>query len=61
MVKHRRQYAAQEKMLVLDSDRGSILRRHLVDGLPVSDLCDEPGLQTTRRGGLSEPPSDRGL
>lgn len=39
MVKHRRQYAAQEKM--------SILRRHLVDGVPVSDLCDELGLQPT--------------
>jgi transposase len=39
MVKHRRQYTAQEKM--------SILRRHLVDGIPVSDLCDELGLQPT--------------
>ena len=39
MVKHRRQYTAQEKM--------SILRRHLVDGVPVSDLCDELGLQPT--------------
>jgi transposase-like protein len=39
MVKHRKQYPAQEKM--------SILRRHLVDGVPVSDLCDELGLQPT--------------
>lgn len=39
MVKHRRQYTAQEKM--------SILRRHLVDNVPVSDLCDELGLQPT--------------
>ena len=39
MVKHRKQYTAQEKM--------SILRRHLVDGVPVSDLCDELGLQPT--------------
>ena len=39
MFKHRRQYTAQEKM--------SILRRHLVDGVPVSDLCDELGLQPT--------------
>jgi transposase len=39
MNKHRKQYTAQEKM--------SILRRHLVDRVPVSDLCDEVGLQPT--------------
>jgi transposase len=39
MSKHRRQYTAQEKM--------SILRRYLVDRVPVSDLCDELGLQPT--------------
>lgn len=39
MEKHRKHYTAQEKI--------SILRRHLVDGVPVSDLCDELGLQPT--------------
>jgi transposase-like protein len=39
MVRNRKRYTAQEKM--------SILRRHLVDKVPVSDLCDELGLQPT--------------
>jgi transposase-like protein len=39
MNKHRRHYTAQEKM--------SILRRHLLDKVPVSDLCDELGLKPT--------------
>jgi transposase len=39
MEKHRKQYTVQEKM--------SILRRHLVEGVAVSDLCDELGLQPT--------------
>jgi len=39
MEKHRKHYTAQEKM--------SVLRRHLVDGVPVSNLCDELGLQPT--------------
>ena len=39
MEKHRKHYTAQEKI--------SILRRHLVDNVPVSDLCDELGLQPT--------------
>jgi transposase-like protein len=39
MSKDRKHYTAQEKM--------SILRRHLVDRVPVSDLCDELGLQPT--------------
>jgi transposase-like protein len=36
MADTRRRYSAQEKVL--------ILKRHLVDGVPVSDLCDEIGL-----------------
>jgi len=39
MNKHRRHYTAQEKM--------SILRRHLLDKVPVSDLCDELGVRPT--------------
>lgn len=35
-VKKRRRYSGDEKV--------SILRRHLVDRVPVSDLCDEYGL-----------------
>ena len=34
---HRKQYSGTEKV--------SILRRHLVDKIPVSDLCEELGLQ----------------
>jgi transposase-like protein len=36
MVHKRRQYSGEEKV--------RILRRHLVDKVPVSDLCDEHGL-----------------
>jgi len=36
---HRKQYSGTEKV--------SILRRHLVDKIPVSDLCEELGLQPT--------------
>ena len=39
MGKPRRKYTAQEKMW--------ILRRHLVEGVAVSDLCDEFRLQPT--------------
>ena len=35
----RKQYSASEKV--------SILRRHLVEKVPVSDLCEELGLQPT--------------
>ncbi len=40
MAKARRHFSAQEK--------AAIVKRHLVDGVPVSDLCDESGLQPTQ-------------
>ena len=39
MIKERKHYTAEEKV--------AILRRHLLDKVPVSDLCDELGLQPT--------------
>ncbi len=39
MVKHRKHYTPEEKV--------SILRRHLVEKVPVSDLCQELKLQPT--------------
>jgi transposase len=39
MRKERKHYAAEEKV--------AILRRHLLDKVPVSDLCEENGLQPT--------------
>jgi len=39
MRKRRKNYTSEEKV--------RILRRHLVDHVPVSDLCDELGLQPT--------------
>jgi transposase len=39
MKKQRKHYAPEEKV--------AILRRHLVEGVPISDLCDERGLQPT--------------
>ena len=39
MKKQRKHYTPEEKV--------SILRRHLVEGVPISDLCDESGLQPT--------------
>jgi transposase-like protein len=39
MKKQRRHYMPEEKV--------AILRRHLVEGVPISDLCDELGLQPT--------------
>ena len=39
MENKRRTFSADEK--------GSILRRHLVDKVPVSNLCDEYGLNPT--------------
>jgi len=39
MANKRRAFSAQEKV--------SILRRHLVDKVPVSNLCDEYGLNPT--------------
>ncbi len=39
MTKKRRQYAADEKM--------AILRQHLLEKRPVSEVCDEHGLQPT--------------
>src|SRR5262245_33472624 len=37
MKKQRKHYTPEEKV--------AILRRHLVEGVPISDLCDERGLQ----------------
>ncbi len=37
MKKRRKHYTPEEKV--------AILRRHLVEGVPISDLCDESGLQ----------------
>jgi len=39
MRKKRKQYTAQEKV--------AILRKHLLEKTPVSDICDEYGLQPT--------------
>jgi transposase len=39
MKKQRKHYTPEEKV--------AILRRHLVEGVPISDLCDEVGLQPT--------------
>jgi transposase len=39
MRKERKHYTAEEK--------AAILRRHLLDKVPVSDLCEELGLQPT--------------
>jgi transposase len=39
MKKKRKHYTPKEKV--------AILRRHLVEGVPISDLCDEQGLQPT--------------
>jgi transposase len=40
MTRSRRQFTADEK--------AAVVRRHLVDKVPVSDLCDELGLQPTQ-------------
>jgi transposase len=39
MKKQRKHYTPEERV--------AILRRHLVEGVPTSDLCDERGLQPT--------------
>jgi transposase len=39
MKKQRKHYTPEEKV--------AILRQHLVEGVPISDLCDERGLQPT--------------
>src|SRR5216684_9119909 len=39
MKKQRKHYMPEEKV--------AILRRHLVEGVPISDLCEELGLQPT--------------
>src|ERR1700724_2494442 len=39
MKKQRKHYTPEEKV--------AILRRHSVEGVPISDLCDERGLQPT--------------
>jgi transposase-like protein len=51
MRKERKHYTAEEKV--------AILRRHLFDKVPISDLCEEHGLQPTVFQGLpSEPVGD---
>ena len=40
MKKRRKHYTPEEKV--------AILRRHLVEGVPISDLCDESGLHARR-------------
>lgn len=40
MARSRRTFTAQEKL--------TAVRRHLVDKVPISDLCDELGLQPTQ-------------
>ena len=39
MSEQRKQYSPQEKV--------SILKRHLIEGIPVSDLCDQHGIHPT--------------
>ena len=39
MKNQRKHYTPEEKV--------AILRRHLVEGVPISDVCDELGLQPT--------------
>jgi transposase-like protein len=39
MKQQRKHYTPEEKV--------AILRRHFVEGVPISDLCDESGLQPT--------------
>ncbi|MBM3744690.1 MAG: transposase [Acidobacteria bacterium] len=39
MKKQRKRYSAEEKV--------GVLRRHLLEGVPISALCDELGLQPT--------------
>jgi len=52
MKKQRKHYTPEEKV--------AILRRHLVKGVPISDLCDERGLQPTvfYRSAAGSPPAD---
>jgi len=40
MTKSRRHFSSPEK--------ATVIRRHLIDKVPVSDLCDEYGLQPTQ-------------
>jgi len=40
MKNRRKHYTPEEKV--------AILRRHLVEGVPISDLCDESGLHARR-------------
>jgi transposase-like protein len=40
MKKQRQHYTSEEKV--------AILRRHLLEQVPISELCDELGLQPTR-------------
>jgi transposase-like protein len=41
MKKQRKHYTPEEKV--------AILRRHLVEGVPISDLCDESGCRWKMR------------
>ena len=40
MVKHHRQFTSEDKV--------KALRRHLVEKVPISDLCEELGIQPTQ-------------
>jgi transposase-like protein len=42
MKKQRKHYTREEKV--------AILRRHLVEGVPISDLCDERGPAVVYKG-----------
>ena len=46
MKRERKHYTSEEKV--------AILRRHLLDKVPVSDLCEENGLPTHRLLSLAE-------
>lgn len=51
MKKQRKHYTPEEKV--------AILRRHLVERVPISDLCDELGLQPTVFSAEESPPAGR--
>jgi transposase-like protein len=40
--------ATRSRKLYQPSEKVAIVRRHLIDGVQISDLCDEYGLQPTQ-------------
>lgn len=40
--------ASRSRKVYQPSEKVAIVRRHLIDGVPVSDLCDEHGIQPTQ-------------